>query len=73
MRGVSFQPYHENLLAHQNPIVGVSEWQEWSDASGALSTFYELSDLAAELQADECRERCQKMKWDFTADPDELR
>ncbi len=44
-----FVSYDENKLAHQEPVVAISEWQEFNDVTGADSIWYEL-DLIHEEQ-----------------------
>jgi hypothetical protein len=42
------EPYDENRVSHQEPIRGVSEWQESNDVTGSDSTFWELYDQERE-------------------------
>lgn len=41
-------PYSEHLMAHQCPIQGISEWQDWNDLGEAIR-WREIDD---ELDAD---------------------
>lgn len=36
------EPYSETLLAHQEPVRGISEWQDYNDVTGADSLWYEM-------------------------------
>lgn len=44
-----FVPYDESLLAHQEPVQAISEWQQYNDITGADSIWYELDLLNLEL------------------------
>jgi hypothetical protein len=38
------EPYDENNGEHQNPIQGISEWQEWNDPHGIEATRWALKE-----------------------------
>lgn len=50
------EPYDEEKAAHQDPVIPISEWQEFNDAAGIEAMKW----AEMELRAESLRRLCQE-------------